>query len=145
MFTDLLDGLYVHLPLKRAMYGIDPVQQLRRLHERARLMSDDAFHREIGGILTNLRDAHTAYIAPSPLAGTAARLPFLVEQFGSEAGAAIHRLEGHPRARQRQAVRARASRSSSGTGCRSPMRFAVAARASAAGDPTARWPGRSTR
>jgi C-terminal processing protease CtpA/Prc len=84
MFTDLLDGLYVHLPLKRAMYGIDPVQQLRRLHERARLMSDDAFHREIGGILTNLRDAHTVYIAPSPLAGTAARLPFLVEQFGSE-------------------------------------------------------------
>jgi hypothetical protein len=74
----------VHLPLKRAMYGIDPVQQLRRLHERARLMTDDAFHREIGGILTNLRDAHTAYIAPSPLAGTAARLPFLVEQFGSD-------------------------------------------------------------
>ena len=84
MFTELIDGLYVHLPLKRAMYGIDPVQQLRRLHERARLMSDDAFHREIGGILTNLRDAHTAYIAPSPLAGTAARLPFLVEQFGSD-------------------------------------------------------------
>jgi C-terminal processing protease CtpA/Prc len=84
MFTDLLDGLYVHLPLKRAMYGIDPVQQLRRLHERARLMSDDAFHREIGGILTNLRDAHTAYIAPSPLAGTVARLPFLIEQFGSD-------------------------------------------------------------
>ncbi len=84
MFTELLDGLYVHLPLKRAMYGIDPVQQLRRLHERARLMSDDAFHREIGGILTNLRDAHTAYIAPSPLAGSAARLPFLVEQFGSD-------------------------------------------------------------
>ncbi len=84
MFTELLDGLYVHLPLKRAMYGIDPVQQLRRLHERARLMTDDAFHREIGSILTNLRDAHTAYIAPSPLAGTVARLPFLVEQFGSE-------------------------------------------------------------
>ncbi len=84
MFTNLLDGLYVHLPLKRAMYGIDPVQQLRRLHERARLMTDDAFHREIGGVLTNLRDAHTAYIAPSPLAGSAARLPFLVEQFGPE-------------------------------------------------------------
>ncbi|MDP9463574.1 MAG: S41 family peptidase [Actinomycetota bacterium] len=87
MFTELLDGLYVHLPLKRAMYGIDPVQQLRRLHERARLMSDDAFHREIGSILTNLRDAHTAYIAPSPLAGSAARLPFLVEQFGSDSAA----------------------------------------------------------
>jgi hypothetical protein len=85
MFTDLLDGLYVHLPLKRAMYGIDPVQQLRRLHERARLMSDEAFHREIGTILSNLRDAHTVYVAPSPFLGTVARLPFLVEQFGSEA------------------------------------------------------------
>jgi hypothetical protein len=84
MFTNLLDGLYVHLPLKRAMYGIDPVQQLRRLHERARSMSDDAFHREIAAILINLRDAHTAYIAPSALFGSAARLPFLVEQFGAE-------------------------------------------------------------
>jgi hypothetical protein len=84
MFTSLIDGLYVHLPLKRAMYGIDPVQQLRRLHERSRLMSDGTFHREIGSILTNLRDAHTAYISPSPLAGTAARLPFLVEQYGSD-------------------------------------------------------------
>jgi C-terminal processing protease CtpA/Prc len=84
MFTDLLDGLYVHLPLKRAMYGIDPVQQLRRLHERARVMSDEAFHREIGTILSNLRDAHTVYIAPTPFLGTVARLPFLVEQFGSE-------------------------------------------------------------
>ncbi|MGH9134926.1 MAG: S41 family peptidase [Ilumatobacteraceae bacterium] len=84
MFTALLDGLYVHLPLKRAMYGIDPVQQLRRLHERARLMTDDAFHRELGTILANLRDAHTAYIAPSPFLGSVARLPFLVEQFGPE-------------------------------------------------------------
>ena len=85
MFTDLLDGLYVHLPLKRAMYGIDPVQQLRRLNERARVMSDDAFHREIGTIMSNLRDAHTVYIAPSPFLGSVARLPFLVEQFGTEA------------------------------------------------------------
>ena len=85
MFTDLLDGLYVHLPLKRAMYGIDPVQQLRRLNERARVMSDDAFHREIATIMSNLRDAHTVYIAPSPFLGSVARLPFLVEQFGSEA------------------------------------------------------------
>jgi C-terminal processing protease CtpA/Prc len=84
MFTELLDGLYVHLPLKRAMYGIDPVQQLRRLHERARVMSDDAFHREIGTILSNLRDAHTVYIAPSGFLGSVARLPFLIEQFGTE-------------------------------------------------------------
>lgn len=84
MFTDLLDGLYVHLPLKRAMYGIDPVQQLRRLHERARLMSDVAFHREIGTILASLHDAHTAYVAPSPFEASVARLAFLVEQYGPE-------------------------------------------------------------
>ncbi|HWM22726.1 MAG TPA: S41 family peptidase [Ilumatobacteraceae bacterium] len=84
MFTELLDGLYVHLPLKRAMHGIDPVQQLRRLHERSRPMTDEAFHREIGAVLSNLRDAHTVYIAPSPFLGSVARLPFLIEQFGPE-------------------------------------------------------------
>ena len=34
--------------------------------------------------MSNLRDAHTVYIAPSPFLGSVARLPFLVEQFGGE-------------------------------------------------------------
>src|SRR4051812_11159810 len=44
---ELIESLYVHLPLKRAMHAVDPVQRLRLL--RARLerlqLSDAQFHR----------------------------------------------------------------------------------------------------
>lgn len=82
----ILEGLYVHLPLKRAMYGFDPVTQLRRLEERARTpaLTDDRFHAEIARILARLRDAHTNYIGPMAIEGWVARLPFLIEQYGSE-------------------------------------------------------------
>lgn len=81
-FIDVLGGLYVHLPLKRAMHGIDPIQQLRRLHDRARAGVDEAtFHAEMARIVTSLRDAHTSYIGPANLAGMVATLPFLVEDF----------------------------------------------------------------
>ena len=81
-FIGLLDGLYTHLPLKRAMYGSDPVQQLRLLRQRATAVDDHTFHTELWRIVSGLRDAHTLYIGPRSLAGTVARLPFLVEQFG---------------------------------------------------------------
>lgn len=83
----VLDGIYVHLPLKRAMYGIDPIQQLRRLKDRTSSESMDAetFHAEVARILSDLRDAHTIYLGPAAKDGVVARLPLLVEQFGSEA------------------------------------------------------------
>ncbi len=79
-------GIYVHLPLKQAMYGFDPVQQLRRLKERADSdeLVNGRFHAEIGRILGELRDAHTNYIGPMAIEGWVARLPFLIEQFGPE-------------------------------------------------------------
>ncbi len=79
-------GIYVHLPLKQAMYGIDPVQQLRRLNERASSeeLTHSRFHAEIGRILGDLRDAHTNYIGPMAIEGWVARLPFLIEQFDPE-------------------------------------------------------------
>ena len=82
----VIEGIYVHLPLKRAMYGIDPVQQLRRLKDRASAesMTGEAFHAEVARILADLRDAHTTYLGPAAGTGIVARLPFLVEQFGSE-------------------------------------------------------------
>ena len=80
-FIRLLEGLYAHLPLKRAMYGIDPVQQLRRLKQRLPLVTKD-FNRELGDIIRSLRDAHTIYVGPASLAGHVARLPFLTEQHG---------------------------------------------------------------
>jgi len=80
-FLKVIEGLYAHLPLKRAMYGIDPIQQLRRLKQRLPALSHGAFHRELGDIIRSLRDAHTVYVGPSTLAGQVARLPFLIEAY----------------------------------------------------------------
>src|SRR6266496_4643504 len=55
-FIDLLGGLYAHLPLKRAMYAIDPLQRLRLLRQGAPDMEESAFHHELEGIITRLRD-----------------------------------------------------------------------------------------
>lgn len=81
-FRGLIEGLYTHLPLKRSMYGADPVQRLRLLEQRADRLDDLRFHHELASIVTGLRDAHTRYVGPATLAGRAAMLPFLVESFG---------------------------------------------------------------
>lgn len=82
-FATLVEGLYTHLPLKRAMYGIDPLQRLRLLGRRAASLDDFAFHKELAAIMTGLRDAHTRYVGPARLEGAAAMLPFLVESYGA--------------------------------------------------------------
>jgi hypothetical protein len=82
VFTELLDGLYAHLPLKRSMYGVDPVQRLRLLKQHSDRLEPLDFHNELAAIVTGLRDAHTRYIGPTALAGQAAMLPFLVEAYG---------------------------------------------------------------
>ena len=46
-FIDLIEGLYVHLPLKRAMYGKDPVQRLRVLRQRAVDLGEADFHAQL--------------------------------------------------------------------------------------------------
>ena len=82
VFLGLVDGLYTHLPLKRSTYGIDPVQRLRLLRQRCDVLDPLAFHAEIAGVLTELRDAHTRYLGPAALEGWAAMLPFTVEVCG---------------------------------------------------------------
>ena len=85
----LLEGLYVHLPLKRAMYAIDPVRRLRLLQVRIeRLKSSKAeqtddlwFHREMSATLTSVRDLHTMYVLPRPFDTAIAALPFQVEDY----------------------------------------------------------------
>ena len=79
----VLDGVFTHLPLKRARYGFDPIQRLRILRAEINELTDDAFHAELADIVTRLRDAHTRYVGPSQLAGRVAVLPFLVEMAGS--------------------------------------------------------------
>jgi hypothetical protein len=86
-FVQLIEGLYAHLPLKRAMYATDPVQRLRLLAQRAALVDDLAFHYELARIVTGLRDAHTRYVGPDSLADQVAMLPFLVESYGTPPGA----------------------------------------------------------
>jgi hypothetical protein len=82
-FLALLEGLYAHLPLKRAMYAIDPLQRLRLLSRRAATINEAAFHYELADIATRLRDAHTRYVGPARFAERVAMLPFLVESYGA--------------------------------------------------------------
>jgi hypothetical protein len=82
VFTGLLEGLYAHLPLKRSMYGVDPVQRMRLLQQRMDRLDSLGFHYELADIVTGLRDAHTRYVGPTELEGRAGMLPFLVEAYG---------------------------------------------------------------
>ncbi|MEP7202310.1 MAG: S41 family peptidase [Ilumatobacteraceae bacterium] len=79
----VIDGVYTHLPLKRARYGTDPVQRLRILRSQVDELTDDAFHLELADLVTRLRDAHTRYAGPVELASKVAALPFLVEMIGT--------------------------------------------------------------
>jgi len=93
----LLGENYVHLPLKRSMHGIDPLQRLRLLRHQLEtaktsgsagpLTPDIEFHRELTEIFNSLRDLHTTYRLPDPFRGMVAWLPFLVEEcWETEAG-----------------------------------------------------------
>jgi C-terminal processing protease CtpA/Prc len=81
----VIDGVYTHLPLKRARYGTDPVQRLRILRSQVDELTDEAFHLELADLVTRLRDAHTRYAGPVTLANKVAALPFLVEMIGTTA------------------------------------------------------------
>jgi hypothetical protein len=81
-FSELIEGLYGHLPLKRSMYAIDPIQRLRLLRQRVGTIDDRELHAELSDTMTALRDAHTRYIGPTALTDHVATLPFLVEAYG---------------------------------------------------------------
>jgi C-terminal processing protease CtpA/Prc len=102
----LLEGLYVHLPVKRAMYAVDPVRRLQllkfrldRYDELQRRMAkgeqpkgsgeepprDDLwFHREMTDAITSVRDLHTMYVLPKPFDRAVAFLPFQIECYFEE-------------------------------------------------------------
>ena len=83
----LLEQNYVHLPFKRAMHAVDPLQRLRLLRHRmeateeADIVPEMAFHAEIASVFNSLRDLHTTYRLPYPYKGLVAWLPFTVEEF----------------------------------------------------------------
>ncbi|HEV7763530.1 MAG TPA: S41 family peptidase [Thermoanaerobaculia bacterium] len=78
---------YAHLPLKRAMHSIDPVQRLRLLLQTLKAAAEPdqpteiEFHREMTDIFMSLRDLHTNYLLPAPYNQMTAFLPFLVEDY----------------------------------------------------------------
>ncbi len=82
--SNLLEQAYVHLPLKKAMHAIDPVQRLRLLSYRSQRMSDRRFHDVMIAVFMSLRDLHTSYFLPDPYRTKTAFLPFLVEEFFEE-------------------------------------------------------------
>ena len=77
----LIGGLYTHLPLKKAMHSIDPLQRLRLLEQRATEPSIIEFHAELLDIFKELRDLHTNYTLPAPFGNQIAFLGILVEQY----------------------------------------------------------------
>lgn len=82
----VLEENYVHLPLKRSMYAVDPIQRLRLLRHTLDELDDDErppeieIHRELAEIFHSLRDLHTSYRLPIPFRGKVAWLPYLVEE-----------------------------------------------------------------
>jgi hypothetical protein len=83
-WSQVIDGVYAHLPLKRALYGYDPIRALARLRLQVPSLSDLGFQRELFSVVNRLRDAHTQFEGPEALGGTVVALPFLVEQCGPE-------------------------------------------------------------
>lgn len=77
----MLENLYVHLPLKRAMHAIDPIQRLKLLKLRHHKLSERAFHDEMISTYVHLRDLHTNYILPDPFRTRTAFVPFRIEEF----------------------------------------------------------------
>jgi len=83
----LLNMNYVHLPLKRAMHAVDPIQRLKLLRFRllemkeSQLPSEMQFHQRMIEIFASTRDLHTMYLLPAPFKDQVAYLPFLIEQY----------------------------------------------------------------
>lgn len=82
---ELLDKLYVHLPLKRSMYAVNPIQRLRLLLRRAtdrqHPLPERTFYNEMLTTFAQMRDLHTAFVMPEPFRSATAYLPFRLEAF----------------------------------------------------------------
>jgi C-terminal processing protease CtpA/Prc len=77
----MLETLYAHLPLKKALHAIDPIQRLRLLRLRHESLDEREFQSEMIDIFVGLRDLHTNYILPTAYHRKFAFLPFRIEEF----------------------------------------------------------------
>jgi cytosine/adenosine deaminase-related metal-dependent hydrolase len=82
----LLERHYVHLPMKRSMHAVDPIQRLRVLRFEIEqenpkgLDSDLNFHLTMTEIMHSVRDLHTTYRLPHPYRRQVAWLPYIIEE-----------------------------------------------------------------
>ncbi|MFF6772557.1 S41 family peptidase [Streptomyces sp. NPDC012637] len=82
----LMEGNYVHLPLKIAMHAVNPVQRLRLIRRELEQQTPEtmepewAFHAQMAQVFHSVRDLHTNYRLPEPFARKIAFLPFRVEE-----------------------------------------------------------------
>jgi len=83
---EVLDKVYAHLPLKRALHANDPIQLLRLLRLRHAVLDERAFQSALMDVFLGLRDLHTNYILPTGYAQKFAFLPFRVEEFYEPGG-----------------------------------------------------------
>ncbi|AFY29052.1 periplasmic protease [Cyanobium gracile PCC 6307] len=75
----VIRDFYVHLGLKRAQYGFDPVRALELLSTEVENLSDAEFHQSITQLVARTRDRHLTFYGPTPV-GIVAVLPFMVER-----------------------------------------------------------------
>ncbi len=102
----LLRDYYVHLPMKQASHGIEPIRHLEVLRRRLPEIADDvAFHERLHAVFASLRDLHTNYLLPEPYAGRIAFLPFQIAAFtedGQRRYLVAHVMPGLGRTRLRR-------------------------------------------
>jgi C-terminal processing protease CtpA/Prc len=77
----MLQEVYAHLPLKRALHAIDPIQRLQLLRLRQDALDERGFQSEILDIFNSLRDLHTNYTLPKRYWPKFAFLPFRIEEY----------------------------------------------------------------
>jgi C-terminal processing protease CtpA/Prc len=82
----MVEQIYAHLPLKRALHANDPLQSLRLLRLRHAGLDERAFQSALMEIFLGLRDLHTNYILPDGYAQKLAFLPFRIEEFYEPGG-----------------------------------------------------------
>lgn len=84
----LFDDLYAHLPLKKAMHAVDPVQRLMVMMQRLpEIGNENEFHRQMIGTFMSVQDLHTNYLLPNPYSSATAFLPFMIDEYFDESGA----------------------------------------------------------
>src|SRR4051794_2955675 len=77
---DLMQDFYVHGPLKRAMYGADPVGPLDVLGQRLAPLTPREFHDEMLAIFADLRDRHSVYVVPPPYRDVLATIGIRIQE-----------------------------------------------------------------